>query len=302
MSQSFGPRHAEPTPEVMCTVCFRVTRACNLNCQYCQAPPNQRQLTFSQLVSALTFLAEHGTRRVKLTGGEPFVYQNILPLIEQCRVKGMEPTVITNGTLLPEGAVECLQKHKARVKISLHGPRDRHDAIQGEAAYDSAVTNLRRLVSAGVETSIHTLIYRDRDLNLPEWIEFLANEGVHKVSFMIFVPRGRGRGLHERWGFSNDEVAELSEHVAALATRYKESILVRFLDFVRKPYLVLETDGSLVWEVGSETSDSLLLSGSDLLSLTAIGHSFRREASPVIGEAIAESDVPSSNSVIQAVT
>ena len=103
----------------------------------------------------------------------------------------MEPTIITNGTLLSEAALECLLANKARIKISLHGPKTLHDTLQGKAVYDKILSNLRTLVSVGIETSIHTLIHAGITLNLREWVKFLVSEGVHKVSFMNFVARER---------------------------------------------------------------------------------------------------------------
>ncbi|HEY4933397.1 MAG TPA: radical SAM protein [Terriglobales bacterium] len=270
MKQVVERRRPRPTAEVMSTVCFRVTRACNLGCSYCQAPPNQRQLPYSQLVESLAFLAKRGAQRIKFTGGEPFVHHQLLPLIFECRKKGMEPTIVTNGTLLTEAHLEALRAAIARVKISLHGPRERHDSLQGRPVYDTILANARKLISAGIETSVHTLLHREYELDLRKWIEFLASEEVHKVSFMTFVPRGRGRELEERWAFNDEELEELSQHIAELTEFYREQITVRFLDFARQPYLVFETDGRFVWEVGPETLDAQLQDSDQLYPLNKI--------------------------------
>ena len=118
---------------------------------------------------------------------------------------------------------------------------------------------MRALIAAGIETSIHTLLHRGFHLNLTEWIEFLAGEGVHKVSFMTFVPRGQGNDFKDQWMFSDSELQELSDQVSALGRPYRESIIVRYLDFARKPYLVFETDGRLGWQVAEESGDWPLL-------------------------------------------
>lgn len=261
-------RYSQPTSENMSTVCFRVTRACNLACSYCQAPPNQRQLSDSELELALTFFARRGTRRIKFTGGEPFVFRGLLPLVAECRSQGMEPTIITNGTLLPDPALECLQRARARIKISLHGPRVLHDRLQGRPVYDLVVKHLRTFAACGIETSVHTLIHKGCELDLEKWIDYLVSEGVHKVSFMPFVPRGRGRVLQSQLGFDDDELRGLEVRVCGLAISYERRIVIRFLDFVRKPYLVFETDGRIVWEIGPEESDSVLLDTRDILSTT----------------------------------
>lgn len=254
-----GPQQRGRDANFTSSVCFRVTRACNLKCPYCQAPENARQLTLSQLGQALSFFAERDTKRIKFTGGEPFVHRGILQLIENCRGLGMEPTVVTNGTVLPPGALDCLKCNRARVKVSLHGPRETHNAVQNQDVYDVVIANIRKLIAGGVETSIHTLLYRGSPLVLPAWIEFLAAEGIHKVSFMTFVSRGRGRTLKDQWQFGEQDLDELYLEIGRLTKKYEGTIIVRCLDFARKPYIVFETDGSLGWQVADESGDEKLL-------------------------------------------
>jgi MoaA/NifB/PqqE/SkfB family radical SAM enzyme len=186
------------------------------------------------------------------------LYHGILRLVEECRELGMEPTIVTNGTVLPPGSLECLQRCRARVKISLHGPREVHNFLQGQEVYNDVVTTIKTLIGAGIETSIHTLLYRGSKLDLDAWITFLAGLGVHKVSFMTFVPRGRGHAYKEEWSFSETELEELSRQIDQLGTKYRGTIIVRCLDFARKPYIVFETDGSINWEVADEAQDEIL--------------------------------------------
>jgi sulfatase maturation enzyme AslB (radical SAM superfamily) len=252
-------RQLGPTVNQITSICFRVTRACNLRCSYCQAPPNAKQLNLSELFDALEYLARHGTRRVKFTGGEPFLHHGILPLVEKCRTLDMEPTIVTNGTVLPSGSLESLRNNRARVKISLHGPRDVHNFLQGQEVYDTVVATIKTLIEAGIETSIHTLLYRGSNLDLEAWVTFLTSLGVHKVSFMTFVPRGRGRAYKDEWSFSGEELEELSRHIDQLSTKHRGKIIVRCLDFARKPYIVFETDGSINWQVAEEDLDEKLI-------------------------------------------
>jgi sulfatase maturation enzyme AslB (radical SAM superfamily) len=170
----------------------------------------------------------------------------------------MEPTIVTNGTVLPPGALECLRKNGARVKVSLHGPREVHNQLQGQVVYDSVMATIKTLIEARIETSIHTLLYRGSELDLETWVSFLASIGVHKVSFMTYVPRGRGRSFKDVWSFSEAELNKLSQDIDELAIRYRGAIIVRCLDFARKPYIVFETDGSINWQVADEGQDERL--------------------------------------------
>lgn len=245
-------------PADVTSICFRVTRACNLRCPYCQAPQNSRQLSISELFDALSYFARNGTTHIKFTGGEPFIYHGILSLVEKCRALGMEPTVVTNGTKVPPDSLECLRKNRTRIKVSLHGPREIHNRLQGQEVYDDVVATLRMLIGAGIETSVHTLLYRGSELDLTAWTDFLVELGVHKVSLMTFVPRGRGRDFKEEWSFNEAELQDLSQQIDGVAARFRGKIIVRCLDFARKPYVVFETDGSVGWQVSEEIGDEYL--------------------------------------------
>lgn len=251
-------RQPSPTPDQIRTVCFRVTRACNLKCPYCQAPPNGHQLPVAQLKQALQWLASQGGESIKFTGGEPFVHPNLLDLIDECRSLGMEPTVVTNGTLITDEAVECFARNGVRAKLSLHGPKAINDELYNADIFDVSFKNLQKLVAASVDTSVHSLCYHGSELDKGQWVEFLWQAGVKKVSFMPFIQRGRGAEIGQKWSLTDEEVAQLQADIEQLGDTWDGKIVVRYLDFLEKPYIVFETHGKFVIEYASEQMDEIL--------------------------------------------
>ena len=92
-------RKQSPSLDEITSVCFRVTRGCNLSCSYCQAPPNAKQQKIDSMLNALNWLQEKGCKGVKFTGGEPTAIPNLTVLIHKCKSLNMTPTVVTNGTI-----------------------------------------------------------------------------------------------------------------------------------------------------------------------------------------------------------
>ena len=67
-------------------VTLEVTGRCNLRCVHCYIPGKEKvpgeELSFAQLKSIFSQLAESGTLYLGLTGGEPFLRNDILDIAE----------------------------------------------------------------------------------------------------------------------------------------------------------------------------------------------------------------------------
>lgn len=240
------------------TVCFRVTRECNLACRYCQAPQNGKQQNISSMINALYWLKDKGCQGVKFTGGEPTVVSFLGRLIEECRNLEITPTVVTNGTFLSDNLLNSFREHQVKVKISLHGFAEIHNKLQEINIFDTIMTNMDRMLTSGVEVSIHTLLYHGSKLDLNKWIEYLHSKGCHKVSFIPFISRGRGASVTKKMFLTEDELTVYKTMLEQSARIYDGKIIVRWLNFLGKPYIVYETDGNIYREYDDERRDQII--------------------------------------------
>ena len=89
------------------TSVFVRTSGCNLRCWYCDTPyaswqPEGEDLSVEEIVAELDAL---GADHVVLTGGEPMLFAELIPLCTDLRSRGKHVTIETAGTLyLP---VDC---------------------------------------------------------------------------------------------------------------------------------------------------------------------------------------------------
>jgi 7-carboxy-7-deazaguanine synthase len=86
---------------------FVRTAGCNLRCGYCDTPyaswePEGDDLSVDEIVARVE---SYGCRHVVLTGGEPLLFAELIPLCAALRARGHHLTIETAGTLyLP---LEC---------------------------------------------------------------------------------------------------------------------------------------------------------------------------------------------------
>ena len=76
------------------------TRLCNLACLHCYSesgPKEKTSLGFEELQRALITLRAEGYAQISLSGGEPMVYPQLVPLIDYAHACGFRVTMITNG-------------------------------------------------------------------------------------------------------------------------------------------------------------------------------------------------------------
>ncbi|MFQ6075696.1 MAG: GTP 3',8-cyclase MoaA [Candidatus Bathyarchaeia archaeon] len=102
-----------------------VTQRCNLRCQYCHLEGETSKLGLEMTVGEIGRItgiaARLGVSKVKLTGGEPMVRDDIVEIIQRlARVEGIvDLAMTTNGTLLAGRARELREAGLNRVNISL---------------------------------------------------------------------------------------------------------------------------------------------------------------------------------------
>jgi len=80
---------------------IEVTNDCNQNCYYCfnnsGSDKNNRTVSLNQWLGLIKHLKNCGLQSVHFTGGEPFVYSDIIPLIKGSIDLGLEVSILSNG-------------------------------------------------------------------------------------------------------------------------------------------------------------------------------------------------------------
>lgn len=99
---------------------------CNLRCQYCmpengvELQPQSHLLTNSEIIRLATWFVENGVSKLRLTGGEPLLRKDLIPLIENLNNLGLEQIgMTTNGVTLSKYLPDLVTAGMTHVNISL---------------------------------------------------------------------------------------------------------------------------------------------------------------------------------------
>jgi cyclic pyranopterin phosphate synthase len=107
-----------------------VTDRCNFRCPYCMPRevfgphhtflPRSEILTFEEIQRLARLFHRLGVRKIRLTGGEPLLRQDLPELVEMlASLEGLDLALTTNGTLLAQHADALAAAGLGRVTVSL---------------------------------------------------------------------------------------------------------------------------------------------------------------------------------------
>ena len=193
-------RAAYARPSGLKELWFHTNNICNLACTHClvsSAPWVQDWgLPTAQVQALVDEAAALGVERFYLTGGEPFMRKDLVPLIRYVtETKGAELVILTNATLLKgerAEALKTLNRERVRFQVSIDGASPAmNDPIRGSGAFAAAIAGLRFLAGLGFQTSVTTAVTAANVEELPAITEIAHGAGVRTQHLLWLHRRGR---------------------------------------------------------------------------------------------------------------
>jgi cyclic pyranopterin phosphate synthase len=169
-----------------------VTDRCNFRCVYCMPKEvygrdyrfleRRELLTFEEIARLTRAFAGLGVEKVRLTGGEPLLRRELERLVEMlAAIPGLDLTLTTNGSLLPQKAQTLADAGLERVTVSLDSLND--DVFKVMNDVDVPVER----VLAGIEAAAAAGI-------APVKVNMVVKRGVNEESILPMARYFRGSG------------------------------------------------------------------------------------------------------------
>jgi cyclic pyranopterin phosphate synthase len=178
-----------------------VTDRCDLRCVYCMAEhmvflPKAEVLTLEELDRIASAFVELGTRKLRLTGGEPLMRKGLMTLVERLSrhlASGAldELTLTTNGTRLAEFAGELVRFGVRRINVSLDTLKpDLFARLTRGGDLAKVLNGVEAARSAGLQVKINTVaLAEDNAREIPDLIAWAHGRGMD-ITLIETMPMG----------------------------------------------------------------------------------------------------------------
>ncbi|KAF2103849.1 molybdenum cofactor biosynthesis protein 1 B [Rhizodiscina lignyota] len=191
-----------------------ITERCNFRCTYCmpaegvQLSPKEHLLTSPEIYYLSSLFVSEGVTKIRLTGGEPTVRRDILPLmhsIGSLRSKGLKELALTsNGFALHRKLDSMVDAGLTGVNLSL----DTLDPamfkiITRTDGYSAVMKSINRILEmkslgANIKLKVNCVVMRkvNRDQIIP-FVEFARDKDL-EVRFIEYMPFGGNKWEQEK--------------------------------------------------------------------------------------------------------
>ncbi len=157
-----------------------VNGRCNAGCRLCELSdtPALEGARLAELRERLTQDREAGAHRLRLSGGEPMLERNLVPLVSWARGLGYDTILLeTNGTVASLGdyAERLVAAGVTDVLWAVNAPdaRRNDEAFRMPGAHDASLAGARALVAAGARLTARTPVTAESLgwlADMPAWL------------------------------------------------------------------------------------------------------------------------------------
>lgn len=159
-----------------------ITDVCNFRCSYCLPngyqpnPEKDKFLSLNEIRRVATAFAAMGTEKIRITGGEPTLRKDFLPIVETlAQLDGIKNIALTtNGYRMAKDVAEWKNAGISTINVSVDSldPKMFH-SITGENKFHEIMLGIDRAFDIGYQkVKVNAVLMRD--LNDKEFDQFLA--------------------------------------------------------------------------------------------------------------------------------
>ncbi len=142
---------------------FEITSRCNLQCPHCFVfPKNERELPTEDVKKIISSLKDLGILILLMSGGEPFIREDILQIIDHAASMKFSHVVIpSNCILISDTTIARLKSYKGitiMVSLDASTPEAYDKFRNAEGSFQKVVETVKNLQKASVSVSASTVI------------------------------------------------------------------------------------------------------------------------------------------------
>ena len=180
-------------------IAWELTRECRLQCLHCRmgaASEDAEELSGEQCFLILEGIAAAYKPIIILTGGDPFLREDLFPIALRGSEVGLTMVAASCGVGFDkETALRCVRSGIRRVSFSLDGATaGSHDAFRGvSGSFEQVLNAMAACREAALDFQVNTTVTRYSADELKDIADLAGISGAKAFHPFFFVPTGRGR-------------------------------------------------------------------------------------------------------------
>jgi radical SAM protein with 4Fe4S-binding SPASM domain len=159
-----------------------VSNECNLSCSHCMSdssPFGKQLMSPNNLRQISDEAADMGIFQITIGGGEPLLYRGLWDVVSHMRQNYLGVSMTTNAYVVRDSDIDSLKKYNVKTNVSIDGSPETHDRIRNKAgAYDRTITNIRRMIDAGIQPTLRYTMMRSNIQDTEHMIQLSDDLGL----------------------------------------------------------------------------------------------------------------------------
>jgi MoaA/NifB/PqqE/SkfB family radical SAM enzyme len=239
-----------PFPEI---IDWEITSRCNLNCKFCFGPDpriyKSKELDTPTIERVAKMLASKGVKRIVITGGEPLLRNDIVPIIKSFNSLGLKIHLSTNGYYIKD-IIGQIASFLDWIAIPFDGsnPITSQEMRCDENHHQLTLENIKLINQYGLNIKIGTIVTRCNYDDLMNIALLLDMQKFNIWKLYQFSPRDKGRAYKREISLDSDEFEQYCMDVIEAYPHL--NIFYSLSENRDQAYFLILPDGNVVTPIG----------------------------------------------------
>ena len=187
-------------------ISIEIIHKCPNNCLHCSSYSNincSMEIETNKVKEVIDSAVKLDTEVLSISGGEPFLHEGLLDIVEYAKLKGLKVYIYTSGiNINKKGKISCLSKD---ILINLHNngvdkiifdlpaiDEKIYDSFMGTNGYQQfAFQSIADTKKAGIYTEIHFVPTKINLNQIDKILDYVEKNNINEISFLGLIPHGR---------------------------------------------------------------------------------------------------------------
>lgn len=217
---------------------LKVTPKCNFHCKHCWAQLRGKERKLEEIYEAINKLVKMDVKHITLSGGEPFLRDDIFEIIEYIKKKNVHLAIFSNGYFIDEKIVsrlEHLLDSYDFIQVSLDGfSKEKFESQRGENTFEKVMMALEILGQSSLIVRVNMVASKYNVDEILSTYEISDRMNINTFSVSHIYDLNKGKDMYDELSMIQflDEIINCINVSKKLKTKLKPFIPTQYYEYI----------------------------------------------------------------------